>query len=220
MSLLRTYGLTSLALLACACSAETGETPPIPMGSIRLINASSATLSVVVDGQTQVESLGRANVSSLIYVSVGSHTVALRTAAGASASLTVSASLTATVTAVALPTGGSSISANVIVDTGTIVPAGKSKLRVLHMAAGAQPLEIWRTQPDFHTPVHIMTPFLYQAQSPYLQSDPGEWEVWVTAPNGTTKIATTGSITVPDGQRKTVVLLDSAGVVRFRIIDN
>jgi len=43
--------------------------------------------------------------------------------------------------------------------------------------------------------VHIMTPFPYQATSPYLQSTPGSWEVFVTASGTSTKLATTG----PDG---------------------
>ena len=63
-----------------------------------------------------------------------------------------------------------------------------------------------------------MTPFDYQATSPYLQSDPGAWEVFVTRPGDTTKLTTTGSITIPAGEKRTVVLLDSAGTMRFRVI--
>jgi hypothetical protein len=118
---------------------------------------------------------------------------------------------------VAVPSG-SGLVASVLVDSGSIVPAGKSKLRVSHLAGGAPAIEFWRTQPDFQTPVHIMTPFAYQATSPYLQSDPGTWEVFVTAPGGGAKLATTGAISVPAGERRTVVLLDSLGVMRFRVI--
>jgi hypothetical protein len=103
---------------------------------------------------------------------------------------------------------------------GAILPAGKSKLRVVHLAANAGAVEIWRTQPDFATPTHILTPFPYQGASPYLQSDPGNWEVFVTPAGATTHIATTDAVAVPAGERRTVVLLDSAGVLKFRVLSN
>ena len=120
-------------------------------------------------------------------------------------------------TAVVSP-AGSSLAATVLADTGELVPVGKSKLRVAHLSPNAGSIEIWRTQPDFQTPVHIMTPFDYLATSPYLQSDPGAWEVFVTRPGTTTKLATTGLVQVPSGEKRTVVLLDSAGVMLFRVI--
>ena len=218
MSLSRAFVVVGLSTFAAACAAY--ETIPNPVASFRVINATSSALTVLIDGQTQLQGgVSRANVSSEYPLTSGSHTVQLQSAAGTSATLTVDASVGGTITAAAMPTTGSNIAASVVVDTGTIVPAGKTKLRVIHLASNAPALEIWRTQPDFHTPVHIMTPFLYQGQSPYLQSDPGDWEVWVTAPNSTAKIATTGPITIGVGDRRTVVLLDSAGVVRFRVLN-
>lgn len=107
-----------------------------------------------------------------------------------------------------------------VVDAGSIVPAGKSKLEVIHLAAGAGSIEIWRTQPDFPSRVHIMTPFDNQAQPPYLQSDAGPREVFVTRPGSKVKLATTGVIMVPAGERRTAVLLDSAGVLRFSVLGN
>ena len=40
----------------------------------------------------------------------------------------------------------------------------------------------------------------------------------VTPAGSTTKLATTGAVNVPSGERRTVVLLDSAGVLRFKVI--
>jgi hypothetical protein len=107
----------------------------------------------------------------------------------------------------------------VIADTGAIVPANKSKLRVTNLAASLGTRQIMRTQPDFPSPVSIMTPFAYQATSPYLQSDPGVWEVFVTPAGGGANVATTGAIDIPAGQRRTVVLLDSAGVLTFKVFE-
>jgi hypothetical protein len=124
-----------------------------------------------------------------------------------------------TAAAVANTTGA--LAAQVLADSGATVPAGKSKLRVTHLAAsGASAVEIFRTQPDFQTPIRIMTPFAYRETSPYLQSDPGAWEVFVApaGSSGSPKLATTGPVVVPSGERRTVVLLDSAGTLRFRVI--
>jgi hypothetical protein len=221
MSLSRAFVVLGVSAFIAACG--TIDVIPNPVATLRVINATNSALTVLIDGQTSFQGgVTRASVSPEYPLVIGSHTVQLQTAAGTSTMLTVDASdgiVPNNITVAATPTTGSNIAASVVVDTGTIVPAGKSKLRVLHLAAGAPALEIWRTQPDFHTGVHIMTPFPYQGQSPYLQSDPGDWEVWVTAPNSTAKIATTGAITVPNGERRTVVLLDSAGVVRFRVLN-
>jgi hypothetical protein len=64
-----------------------------------------------------------------------------------------------------------------------------------------------------------MIPFNYGDESPYLQSDPGDWEVSITASGSSAPLLTTGAINVPAGQRRTVVLLDSAGIKRFKILD-
>jgi hypothetical protein len=158
-----------------------------------------------------------AGVSALIPVSIGPHQLQFVTATGTSSTVAVTPSPSSTAIVVASGTS-TSLSGTVLIDTGSVVPAGKSKLRVAHLAASAGNIEIWRTQPDFQTPVHIMTPFPYLATSPYLQSDPGIWEVFATAAGSTTKLATTGPINIGDRERRTVALLDSAGVLLFRVI--
>lgn len=98
---------------------------------------------------------------------------------------------------------------SLVADTGAIVPAGKSKLRVIHSAGLAPPIDVYRTQPDFPTLVSVMFPFDFGANSPYLQSDPGDWSVVVTPDNLTDTLYATGPIVVPDGGRVTVVIVDS-----------
>jgi len=211
--------LATVAATACGPSmSDAGATNPgNGSAAIRVINASQGLVDVIVDGQTVLHGLQVATVSDRISVSSGGHQIRLAAPNGSSAQLQVDAATGATRVAVVTP-NASNLSASVLADTGAIVPAGKTKLRVAHLAAGAGSIEIWRTQPDFQTPVHILTPFDYQATSPYLQSDPGNWEVFVTRPGTTPKLATTGAVTIPAGEKRTVVLLDSAGVMRFRVI--
>ncbi len=204
------------AALASACS-DSGTTPIGAPSSLRVINASGVLFDVLIDGTVAGSTLGIANVSAVTPITAGSHVVGVRTSSGAVTSLTVQAVTNQTTTTVVSP-GVTGLAVSVLADTGSVVPVGKSKLRVAHLAAGAPTIELWRTQPDFQTPVHIMTPFPYGATSPYLQSDPGAWEVFATAPGGGARLATTGAVTVPSGERRTVVLLDSLGVLKFRVI--
>ena len=220
MMLMRCVGLVAaVAVTACGPSmSDAGATNPgTGSAAVRVVNASQGLVDVIVDGQTAVHGLPVATVSDRITVSSGSHQIRLAPPSGPSAQVQIDAANGATRVAVVTP-GASSLSASVLADTGAIVPAGKTKLRVAHLAANAGSIEIWRTQPDFQTPVHIMTPFDYQATSPYLQSDPGAWEVFVTRPGTTLKIATTGPVSISAGEKRTVVLLDSAGVMRLRVI--
>lgn len=205
------------AVAASACSSTT-EDQSHPTATVRVINATSGPLDVIVDGRTVATGIPIASVSTNLEVSAGTHQLQLKPASGDPVALSVQSTAGQAVTAAAYPGMQSSVDATVLVDTGAIVPAGKSKLRVVHLAAGASGIEIWRSQPDFQTPVHIMTPFPFQATSPYLQSTPGAWEVFVTPTGGSNKLATTGQVQVPSGQRRTAVLMDSAGVLRFRVI--
>jgi len=200
-----------------ACSSATADQEQ-PNAAVRVINATEGRINVVIDGRTVATGVPLASVSSTLEVSPGTHQLQFQPATGAPVSLSVESTAGDVVTAAAYEGTHSSVDASVLVDTGAVVPSGKSKLRVVHLAPDANGIEIWRSQPDFQTPVHIMTPFPYQATSPYLQSTPGNWEVFVTATGSSAKLATTGPVQVPSGQRRTVVLLDSAGVLRFRVI--
>jgi hypothetical protein len=199
-----------------ACSG--GESTDIGTNTaIRVINASQSVLNVTVDGQTAVSALQVAQYSSSVPLTAGSHQLQFRTSSGVTTTLSVDLKAGAPVTAFAYAPTTTSLAAAVM-DTGSVVPAGKSKLRVSHLASTAGAIEIWRTQPDYQIPIHIMTPFNYLATSPYLQSDAGNWEVFITPAGSSTKLLTTGAINIPSGERRTVVLLDSAGILHFRVL--
>jgi len=219
--MMRYAGLIVAAVAVAGCGPSMSDagaaSPGTGSAAIRVVNASQGLVDIIVDGQTVLHGLAVATVSDRITVSAGSHQIRLASPTGPSAQVQLDAANGSTRVAVVTP-AASNLSASVLADTGAIVPTGKTKLRVAHLAAGAGSIEIWRTQPDFQTPVHIMTPFDYQATSPYLQSDPGSWEVFVTRPGSGAKVATTGTVSIPAGEKRTVVLLDSAGVMRFRVI--
>ena len=212
-------GIVAFALVAAlaACSDDGPPLVTVAESAIRVVNAAAQPVDVLVDGTVMSSAIPASAVSSRLTLGAGSHTVQLRGANGASASVSAETKAGDTRLIVA-QTAGVGLAAAVL-DTGGIVPAGKSKMRILHLAPNAPALESWRTQPDFPTPTHLVTPFQYGLVSAYFQSDAGSWEVWVTAAGATAKLATTGPFTIPAGQRRTVALVDSAGVLRMRVIE-
>ena len=208
--------LGSLTLLAVTACNDTNGIGEPGSATVRVINASATRFDVLVDGDVATPDVSLGAITGDITVNPGTHQIRLVSSGGATATLNFSLDNGKTATAYAY-SAASSLNAALLPDTGAIVPANKSKLRVTNLST-ASSIEIWRTQPDFQTPVHIQTPFPYLATSPYLQSDPGNWEVFVTATGSTTKLATTGAVNVPAGESRSVILLDSAGALRFRVL--
>ncbi len=95
-------------------------------------------------------------------------------------------------------------------NNGAPTTVGKSKVRFIHAAALAPAIDIWRTQPDWQTPIRVMFPFAYGAQSPYLQSDPGQWTTYVSPADQTDTLYAHPAFTVADGKRATVIIMDSS----------
>jgi uncharacterized protein DUF4397 len=213
-----------LALLllpfAAACRADDMLYPQtgVPDGAtaIRVVNAAARPVDLLIDGQVVLSAIGARSIAPRVAFTPGPHLVRLRNAggangAGAGSSVAVTAVAGQTATFAALP-AADSVTAAALPDTGAAPVAGKSKLRVIHLAASAPAIDVWRTQPDFQTPIRVMFPFAYKAQSSYIQSTPGVWVVWVTPADATAPtLASSGSVTVGAGEVRTLVILDAAG---------
>jgi hypothetical protein len=211
-----TIGTLAFGLAACSSAVE-----PVRSSTVSVANATSGSLGASVDG-VKVLFAVPPNRSTGMMIGEGAHTIQLIDDANRTTDVAVKSSADTAHTVVAYPRiiagATTGISTAVLADTGAAVPAGKSKLRVAHLAANAGNIEIWRSQPDFPSGVHIMTPFPYQATSPYLQSDPGTWEVWLTAAGSTVRTVSSGPIQIPSGERRTVLLLDGATGPRFTVV--
>jgi hypothetical protein len=205
--------LSLLSLLAaCGSTVDPGTSAH---GSVLVANASNGWIDVHIDGELRFTGLSMNAMTYLLTVPRGLHQVRLSRGGvfGAAIEIGVNVSPESQQTIVAFPSFPTSttpdISAAVLADTGAYVPGGKSKLRVAHFAATAGDVQIWRRQPDFPSGTPIMTPFPYRAVSPYLQSDAGVWEVWLTPPDASTKLLSSGPIQIPSGERRTVLLVDT-----------
>jgi hypothetical protein len=219
-SLINGLLVASIALGASGC-LDTGDTVAPGIGAgIRFVNATSVPLDVLFDGQVALEGLPATRYSVPYLMEPGVRTISFRTRTGVMATATVTAEPYQTFTAVGLPgSGNTPIVAEILPDTNSEPVAGKSKVRVIHVAPAAPPVQAWRTQPDFATPIHVALPFTYGTSSNFVQSDPGEWRVWATpAAGGDSILADTGPFLVVGNALATVFLMDSAGVTVLRIV--
>ena len=213
------------AVFCVAALAACEGTTPIENdidGRINVVNSviGFTPVAVFIDGHFGTE-IGTGGVHS-VDVTPGPHTVEVRRSGVVEFTRT---GVQAGTSFVVFDSSGF-LRPQILLDTGAVVPANKSKLRVVHSAQAAGAIDLWRTQPDFPTPVRIMFPFDYGDESPYLQSDPGSWRVMVSTavanpgdPMPDT-LANSGLIGVPAGTSRTVVLVKSeSGQFSFAVLE-
>jgi hypothetical protein len=169
-----------------------------------------ATVDVVVDGQKRLSNAAYGVPTSPIALSLGQHQVKVVPAGTAATDggtiVTLKAGDTTRVVVIGTATAMTPVALG---DTGATPVPGKGKLRVSHLAANAPPIDVYRTQPDFQTFVTFMTPFPYQASSPFIESTPGNWVIRVTAKGTSQVLAESGPIRVDALWIRTILLLDA-----------
>lgn len=215
--LARVAPLLLLAALA-GCGGERivccGEGP----ATLRVVNAYTTPVDVLVDGMLILPSLaaGTIGMSSQL---AGNHTVAMRpmgSTLSVSRAINTATGTVGTIAAVRTSTGA--LSSVALDDTNSIVPAGATKLRVLHLAPNAGTLQVYRTQPDYAYPVSWQFPFDYEPDpssisAPFYQSTVGTWEVriWKTPADSTGWATAPLKVVIPlaSGEKRTVLILDA-----------
>ncbi len=210
-----------LVLLLAACAADTSTACcDVAAPSLRVINAYTAPVDVLVDG-TVVATGVAAGATSMTSPSAGKHTLALRATGSAtvmSQSITTKTGAVNTIAALRSSTG--TLSTTVLDDTNSVVPAGFTKVRVLHFAPNAGTLQVFRTQPDWQTPISWQFPFTYQADpnslsAPFYQSTVGTWEVriWQSPADASGWASAPVKVVIPllGGEKRTIIILDNPG---------
>jgi hypothetical protein len=227
--------LSGFALLAVGCATKEATSPqtqtPTQPG-VRIVNAYGQPVDMLVDGVLAVASIAPGKLDT-VPQSAGAHTVALRAAGVTTSGLQVQTAVGAVPTVVALRFGAS-LAASAIGDTNAIVPAGATKVRVLHLAPNAGEIQVARTQPDWLSPPLIgwKIPFLYDSvhindplANPFYQSTVGTWDVrvWLTPSqdalgwDGATARAT---LNLKSGEKRSVLVLDKpGGGIQLSVID-
>jgi uncharacterized protein DUF4397 len=224
--------LIAWTVLAAATSCDVGPSSLVGIiggdqPGVRIINAFNGPVDVLVDGTVALSALAPGEINTAP-MAVGSHTLVLRpTGGGASISEPVTAA-TGALSTIAATVSAGVLAAAVLDDTNSVVPSGATKLRVLHLAPNAGTLQVYRTQPDYQTPVSWQFPFNYEADptslsAPFYQSTVGAWDVrvWQTPADSSGWSSATARIVVPlqSGAKATVVITDNpGGGVRVQVI--
>lgn len=221
--------LVPILALAGLAACNDSATAPIanPTGNFRFVSSVHGNVNVMVDGtpvMTNVALGGYAGAD----VAAGQHTVTFQKVGGGTAAGRLF-TLSGTTRALVVGTEAAGVlNSNVLLDTNAVVPAGATKLRVMHAAAAATRISIWRTQPDYGTMIRVQFPFHYNDVSPYLQSTIGDWRVMVSSENNTSAtvpmpdtLADSGVIPVTSGNSRTVVVTDgaTAGSVKLVVVE-
>jgi hypothetical protein len=215
----------ALVLIGLAgCSKMLFDTLPAD-ATLRFVSGVHGQVNVLVDGAAILQniSLGSAVQAG---VSSGTHSLVIEKVGGASSSARmINLAVGGRAIVVAFDSSGAP-GTSLLVDSNTVVPAGATKLRVAHYAAAASTIDIWRTQPDYGTPIRIQFPFNYQDVSPYLQSTVGDWRVMVShpipaaTPNAPMPdtLANSGALAIASGASKTVIVVDGAAAGTVQIV--
>jgi uncharacterized protein DUF4397 len=212
--------LVTLAAAGMACGSYSSPSQG-GNGMFEAINASANPVDVYLGGYKIVSGLASGLKSGIISVRTGNGTIEVRPAGSGAVGRRAQVTVTSTAPASLVVIDSNSVlNPVVLTDTGTITPAGASKLRVVHYATSAPAIDVYRTQPDFPTLITVMFPFAYKSASPFLQSTPGGWTIVVSHEGLTDTLLATGNIPVADGKARTVVLLDApGGGIGFVVLD-
>jgi hypothetical protein len=230
MQLLRRVTPAALFVIFAACGSDTATTECCTNGtpSLRVINAITSPVDVLVDGNVAISSLAPGTIGTTAPVN-GSHSLVLRpTQLASSSSRTITTTTGSLSTFAVVLASNGSVQSAVLDDTNSVVPVGATKVRVLHLAPSAGVIQVYRTQPDFPHPVSWQFPFTYQAEptslnAPFVQSTVGTWEihVWQTPADSSGWDSAPIKIQIPlaSGEKKTVVILDKpGGGIRYELM--
>lgn len=226
----RSSRLAWVAATACTAllAACTDQAPVGPQAFVRVANTSGrlTRMDALVDDAVRAAALATGEASPWIPVSPGTRALRVRAVnGGPSPEVLLALDADDSITVFAVDTGSTTVP-RILSDTNAVVPVDRTKLRVAHLAPGAAPVDIWRTQPDFPQFVTVMFPFNYGDVSAYLQSTPGTWRVLVSSrrrdandlPVLEDTLLVSDPIAIPAGQLRTVVITtDSAGTWRVLV---
>lgn len=221
----------AIGLLAIAgCDNKVTDPRPTETAKLRLVHGGSenVALNLKVDGQVVVQNLAATAISQFATVRAGSRSVEVTVSGTGQTLITRDVTLEAGKEYSLLISGTLSAPEDRFAsDTAYIPLPGKVKIRVLHAAPNAPPLDVYLTAPgaDLATSFKLVEPFAYNladtAMFPgFAERDPGTWQVRFTDDNTTNVVLDTGPFETVAGQIITVILSDNnVGGIVARIVD-
>ena len=232
---MKLISLHRLALIAVALSGcESNEGPGDGTAEIRLMHAQSGAdaVDLVLNGTPVATGVGFAQTSGLIDVPAGAAAFQIRPSGGGTALAIGAAELESGARYTILFSRSGTSDMRIAADTATGIPSAppptqpgdtgaipgesKIKLRVIHNAPDAPPLDVYLTLNDepLDGAFPLVEPFTYGVGlSPefpgYVERDPGIWRLRFTADGTLQVLLDTGPIQMAAGQVRSVILMES-----------
>ena len=215
------------AALVVLAACDNGNGPPPPQASrLRVLHTirGGPSLTVFVDGG-RGSTVAFGQLSRTAFLSPGQHDLALVASDMTNSLLLLfntaegeNYSVFAIDTTIS---GMRTIEPVFVLDTGAVPPAGHGRLRITNFAAAAPAIDAHRTQPDSTGLLVSAQPLNFRAVTRYFDGAAGDWSVVISHASTTDTLLATGTISIADGQVRTVVVLDStAGLVTWRLVPN
>jgi hypothetical protein len=95
---------------------------------------------------------------------------------------------------------------------------GTVKLRVIHVAPEAAPIDLYLTEPGSTNPVPWQHPFDYRAVIAYRQGQPGTYTVGALLA-GTDEVSRIHTLTIHEGRARTLVIIDGVNIYHVEFLE-
>ncbi|HTG49112.1 MAG TPA: DUF4397 domain-containing protein [Gemmatimonadales bacterium] len=203
------------AALSAACSDD-GNTAPEGQGRLRIVHVSpdAPNLDVVLDGDTVASDIAYLGSSDYLELSAGGHVMQISETNTSTTlidqDVTVADGVDYTVI---VGNTLNDIDALVLTDDNGTPPAGTFRVRAVHGAKAAGPVDIYVTDPgtDLTLTGPTASNVAFEQALPYVQTNAGTYQVRVT-PTGTKDvIIDSGALTLENGQVRTAIAVEAAG---------
>ena len=209
--------LLTFLLAAAALSAACGDSNSTTgAGRLRVVHVSpdAPELAVVLDGDTVASGIAYLGSSDYFSVPEGGHVMQVADASASTPLIDQDVTVAdGTDYTVIVGDTLAEIKAFVLTDDNGPPPAGTIRVRAVHGAPTAGPVDIYVTEPDadltFTTPAAENVTF--GQVLPYVQTNSGTYQIRVT-PTGTKDVLIdSGALTVESSQVRTVIAVEAAG---------
>jgi hypothetical protein len=215
----RAIGALFLTIAIAACDSQVAS-PRGDTAKLRLVHsaASSAVLDLKVDGQIVLQDVAATQISGYAEVNAGTRTIAVTLGQTGATLVSESAVLEKDEEYTLLISGTLANPEYMIASDTAFSPLPtKVKIRVIHAARNAPPLDVYLTAPgaDLGSASKLVEPFAFNVADTssfpsFVERDPGDWQVRFTDDGTTNVVLDTGPFSAVAGQIITVVLSHDA----------
>jgi len=207
--------LVLAGVLAAGCSDD-DSTGPTGEAQVRVVHASpdAPSVDVLVDGAEVLGDVPYLAVSEYLDVPAGVRNVRVNGAGTTTSVIDEDLDLVEGTDYTIIASGfAASLEPLVLTDDNTAPAAGNAKVRAIHGAPSAPPVDIYVTAPgaDLGEATPVLTGVAFGDVADYVEVPAGNYQVRATLAGTTTVVIDSGTLTLASGQVRTAMAVDAAG---------